>query len=59
MILTIYLNQGLNSEVKHFADDTSLFSIVNCENASALRLNIDLLKIQDTAYHKKMSSRSN
>ena len=39
------LPQGLNSEVKLFADDTSSFSIVNRINASALTLNSDLLKI--------------
>ena len=49
----IYINdlpQGLNSEVKLFADDTSSFSIVNRINASALTLNSDLLKIQDCKY---------
>ena len=35
------------SDVKVFADDTSLFSIVDCSKASALVLNSDLLKIQD------------
>ena len=28
------LSEGLNSEVKLFADDTSLFSIVNCVKTS-------------------------
>ena len=54
----IYINdlpQRLNSEVKLFADDTSLFSIVNCVNTSASTLNSDLLKIQDWAYQWKMS----
>ena len=41
------LPQGLNSEVKLFADDTSLFSIDNCVKASASTLNSDVLKIQD------------
>ena len=49
------LSEGLNSEVKLFADDTSLFSIVNCVNTSASTLNSDLLKIQDWAYQCKMS----
>ena len=49
------LPEGLNSEVKHFADDTSLFSIVNCVNTSASTLNSDLSKIQDWAYQWKMS----
>ena len=53
LIFLIYINdlpEGLNSEVKLFADDTSLFSIVNCVNTSASTLNSDLLKIQDWAY---------
>ena len=48
------LSEGLNSEVKLFADDTSLFSIVNCVNTSASTLNSDLLKIQDWASQWKM-----
>ena len=58
LFFLIYVNdqpQGLNSEVKVFADDTSLFSIVNCVNTSALSLNSDLLKIQDRTYQWKMS----
>ena len=50
LFFLIYINdlpEGLNSEVKLFADDTSLFSIVNCVNTSALTLNSHLLKIQD------------
>ena len=46
------LPEGLNSEVKLFADGTSLFSIVNCVN------NCDLLKIQHWAYQRKMSFNS-
>ena len=49
------LPEGLNSEVKLFADDTSLFSFVNCVNTSALTLNSDLLKVQDWEYQWKMS----
>ena len=41
------LSQGLNCEVKLFADSTSLFSIVNCVNTSASALNSDLSKMQD------------
>ena len=50
----IYINdlpQGLNSEVKLFADDTSLFNTVNYVNTSASAINSDLLKIQDCGYH--------
>ena len=49
----IYINdlaQGLIPDVKLFADDTSLFSIFNCAKASALVLNINLLKLQNWAY---------
>ena len=41
--------------MKLFADDTSLFSIVNCVNTSTSTLNSDLLKIQDWAYQLNMS----
>ena len=54
----IYINDlsdGLLLDVKHFADDTSLLSIVNCTKASAKVLDSDLLKIQDWAYKWKMS----
>ena len=48
LFFLIYINdlpEGLNSEVKLFADDTSLFSIVNCVKTSASTLKSDLLKI--------------
>ena len=54
----IYINdlpKGLNSEVKLFVDDTSLFSLVNCVNTSASTFNSDLLNMQDRAYQWKMS----
>ena len=38
-----------------FADDTSLFSVVNNANFSAFRVNNDLVKIQDWAFNWKMS----
>ena len=47
LFFLIYINdlpEGLNSEVKLFADDTSLFSIANCVNTSASTLTSDLLK---------------
>ena len=53
LFFLMYINdlpEGLNSEVKLFADDTSLFSIVNCVNTSASTLNSDLLRMQDWAY---------
>ena len=46
----IYINDlrlGLTTNVKLFADDTSLFSNVNNVSVSASRLNNDLVKIQD------------
>ena len=48
----IYINdlsQGLLSDVKLFADDTSLFSIVNRAKTSTSSLNRDLLNIQNWA----------
>ena len=44
LIYNDHLTQRLNSEVKLFAGDTSLFSIANCVNISALPLNTRLLK---------------
>ena len=58
MLFLISINdlpQGLNSEVKFFADDTSLFSTVKCVNISASTVNSDLLKIQEGAYQWKIS----
>ena len=43
------------SDYKLFADNTSLFSIVNCLKASASVFNSNLLKIKDCAYQWKMS----
>ena len=45
LLFLIYINDlenGLKSKVKFFADDTSLFSIVNDPNISASELNHDL-----------------
>ena len=49
-----YLPEGLQSSVKLFADDTSLFSTVYDPNMSADQLNKDLKKISDWAYKWKM-----
>ena len=49
----IYINdlpEGLNSEAKLFADDTSIFSIVNCVSTSASTINSDLLKTYKTGH---------
>ena len=48
----------MNSEVKVFADDSSLFCIVNNVNTSALTLNSDLSKIKDGRYQWKISFNS-
>ena len=44
------LSDGLKSECKLFADDTSLFSVVNDINTSASDLNEDLEKIGNWAF---------
>ena len=54
----IYINDlplGLTTNIKLFADDTSLFSVVNNASVSASRLNNDLVKIRDWAFNWKMS----
>ena len=61
LFFLIYINdlpEGLNSEVKLFADDASYFNIKNCVNTSASTFNSNLLKIQDLAYQWKMSFNS-
>ena len=53
----IYINHvplGLPSNVKSFADDTSLFSVVNKAIVSASRLSNDLVKIRDYTFNWKM-----
>ena len=49
------LTDGISSIVKLFADDISLFSIVQNKNNSASQLNNDLDKISDWAYTWNMS----
>ena len=54
----IYLNdisEHLKENVKLFADDTSIFSVVFDTNLSGMNLNNDLLRIQQWAYQWKMS----
>ena len=46
---------GLSSNAKLFADDTSLFSVVHYINTSAIELNSDLKKISDWAFQWKMT----
>ena len=49
------ISNGLNSNVKLFADDTSLFSVVHNITDSANLLNSDLSKINEWALQWKMS----
>ena len=58
LFFLIYINDlplGLTTNIKLFADDTSLFSVVNNASVSASRLNNDLVKIRDWAFNWKMS----
>ena len=57
-LFLIYINDlgdGLSSNAKLFADDTSLFSVVHNANTTAKELNNDLVKISRWAYQRKMS----
>ena len=58
LLFLIYINdlsESLESDVKLFADDTSIFSIVNDPVLPANVLNNDLMKIQEWARQWKMS----
>ena len=58
LLSLIYINDlpnGLLCNVKHFADDTSLFSIVYNKHDSAAQFNNDLTKIKNWAYKWKTS----
>ena len=53
LFFLIYINDlsnSLSSTAKLFADDTSLFSVVNDVNLSQFHLNSDLKKISEWAY---------
>ena len=57
-LFLIFINDladGVSSNVKLFADDTSLFSVVHNANTTAKELNNDLVKISRWAYQWKMS----
>ena len=59
LFFLIYINDlslGLNTDDKLFADDTSLFSVVNNVSVSASSLNNEFVKIRDWAFNWKMSS---
>ena len=58
LLFFIYINNlenGIKSKIKFFADDTSLFSIVQDPNISAEDLNHDLNLISQLAFQWKMS----
>ena len=58
LLFLIYINDlpdGLSSNVKLFADDTSLFSVVHDIHSSASDLNKDLKTINEWAFQWKMS----
>ena len=57
LLFLIYINDlpnGLNSNAKFFADDTSVFSVVHNITDSANPLNSDLSKINEWALQWKM-----
>ena len=56
LFFLIYINdlpQGPHSDVKLFANDTSLFSVIHDVVATSATLNSDLVKIQEWAYNWK------
>ena len=58
LLSLIYINDladGLSSNAKLFADDSSLFSAVHDVNTSANELNNDLYQINKWAFQWKMS----
>ena len=57
LFFLIYINDlsdGLTSNPKLFADDTSLFSVVQNINSTANDLNSDLIKTSDWDFQWKM-----
>ena len=53
LLFLVYINdlpEGLTTNAKLFADDTSLFSVVHNFTLSSVSLNNDLLKISQWAY---------
>ena len=54
-----YLVDGLTSNTKLFADDTSLFSVIRGSAITTSELNSDLARIKQWAFQWKMSFNSN
>ena len=58
LLFLIYLNdmtENLQSNPKLFAEDTSLFTLINYPNATTKQLCMDLDKIKEWAFQWKMS----
>ena len=58
LFFLIYINDladELLSNIKLFADDSSLFSVVHNRESSAAEINSDLAKISHWAHQRKMS----
>ena len=58
LLFLVYINDleiGIKSQIKFFADDTSLFSVVHDPNSSAQQLNHDITLISNWAFKWKMS----
>ena len=58
LLFLVYINDladGLSSNAKLFADDTSLFSVIHNVNTSANELNNDLYQINKWVFEWKMS----
>ena len=58
LLFLIYINDlpdGLSSNCKLLADDTSLFSVVHDITIGSSKLNSDLAKISEWAFKQKMS----
>ena len=53
------LSEGLSSDAKLFADNTSLFSVIHDSNTSALELNSDWAKINRWVFQWKMNLNPN
>ena len=58
LLFLIYINDlpdNLSTNVKLFADDTSLFSVVHDSTTSSCDLNYDLNRVREWAFQWKMS----